>query len=44
VPGVSASPAAAAALAVEPYADTDAVEAELEALWRRVVELCVLMR
>ncbi len=38
------SEAAAAALAIEPHADTDVIQAELAAMWRRVVELCVLMR
>jgi len=40
----SPAAAAAAALTVEPYTDSDAIQPELEALWHRVVDLCVLMR
>jgi hypothetical protein len=38
------SEAAAAALVVEPYADADTIQPELETLWRRVMELCIVMR
>ena len=39
-----ASEAAAAGLTASPYADTGAIQPELEALWDLVMELCILMR